>query len=68
MEHLTATQADEATLLLPLRVGEYLCSDRDLFYVERISEDGAMVEDCRTGVRVDLPFSRLLQLRRVRES
>lgn len=45
--------------------GEYLCSDRDLFRVERVVDGRALIEDCRTEVLIDISLDQLATLRRV---
>jgi hypothetical protein len=54
--------------LQPLRIGAYLHSARDLFRVEGLTGDRALVEDCRNGDLIDLPLSELLSLEPVRLS
>ena len=48
--------------------GEYLCSERELYQVERVLDDGALieVEDCRTNALVEVTIDELLALRPVR--
>lgn len=52
----------------PVRVGEYLCSRRELYCVEQIRHERALLEECRTGSLIDVPRSELARLRRVRPS
>ena len=52
--------------VLEVKVGDYLCSERDLFCVEQLGSEQALLEDCRTGALVDMPLRELLLLRRVR--
>jgi hypothetical protein len=49
-------------------VGDYLCSERDLYRVEQLADGRALLEDCRTGDLVDAPFGELSRLRRVDRS
>lgn len=49
-----------------LSVGAYLCSERDLYCVEHLGEERAVVEDCRTGRLVDVSLMELSRLQRVR--
>jgi hypothetical protein len=48
--------------------GEYLCSDRDLYYVEHLGLERAWLEDCRTGNLLDLSIAELERLRPVRRA
>lgn len=48
-----------------LQPGDYLHSDRDLYRVERLLEDRALIEDCRTEVLIDISRDRLAGLQRV---
>jgi hypothetical protein len=43
--------------------GDYRATSRDLFRIEEIDEDRALVEDCRTGVLVDVDIDELKALR-----
>jgi hypothetical protein len=43
-------------------VGDYFCSERDLYRVEQIVEGHALVEDCRSGALIDMPLAELLTL------
>lgn len=60
---LNVVLADEHEAILP---GEYFHSERDLYRVERREADRVLIEDCRTGVLIDIDLDRLLQLERVR--
>lgn len=56
------------TLTLPpagVARGDYLCSERDLYYVEHLSPERALLEDCRTGTLLDLSIADLERLRPV---
>lgn len=46
-----------------LRPGDYRATSRDLFRVERVAEDRAVIEDCRTGVLIDVDVEELDALR-----
>jgi hypothetical protein len=48
------------------RPGDYLCSDRALYQVERVLDDHAVIEDCRTEARIEVTIDELLALRPVR--
>ena len=58
----------ERASILPVAVGDYLCTERDLFHVEQLGQERAVLEDCRTGHLVDVSLRELLHLRRVGES
>jgi hypothetical protein len=45
--------------------GEYLCSQRDLYYVERLGPERVLLEDCRTGTLVDMSIADVERLRPV---
>ncbi len=45
--------------------GDYLCSERDLYYVEHVGPDRALLEDCRTNTLLDLSIADLERLRPV---
>jgi hypothetical protein len=49
-------------------VGDYLCTERDLYCIVQLGEERAIVEDCRDGELFDLPLVDLLLLRRVRRT
>ena len=46
--------------------GDYLSSEHELYRVERIQGERAMLEDCLTEALVDLPISELNELNPVR--
>jgi len=46
--------------------GDYLSSEHELYRVERIQGDRAMLEDCLTEALVDLPIAGLNELNPVR--
>lgn len=48
--------------------GEYFADERDLFRVERIFGDRALIEDCRTGVLLDIAVRELSRLRHIEPS
>lgn len=52
----------------PVRVGDYLCSRRELYCVEHVGLERAVLEDCRTGSLIDVPRSELSLLKCVRAS
>jgi hypothetical protein len=53
-------------VLEPVRIGAYLHSARDLFRVEGVSGERALIEDCRSGNLLTVPLSQLLTLKPVR--
>ena len=61
----TRRPAPQAPQAEPVRPGDYLCSDRDLFRVERVIDDRALIEDCRTEVLIDVSLDQLATLERV---
>lgn len=56
--------ANEAALL-GIEPGDYLCSERDLYWVEHLAGDRAIIEDCRTGDLIDVSASDLERLQRL---
>jgi hypothetical protein len=48
------------------RPGDYLCSERELYRIERVQGDRALLEDCMTEALVDLPIEELNSLTPVR--
>jgi hypothetical protein len=57
--------APGSVTLLPVAVGDYFCSERDLYRVEQIGGDDALVEDCRSGNLIAVPLTELMALQRV---
>lgn len=55
--------ADQPETIAP---GDYFHSERDLYRVERREAERVLIEDCRTGVLIDIDLDRLLPLERVR--
>jgi hypothetical protein len=51
--------------LEPVRIGAYLHSERDLYPVDGVSGERALIEDCRSGKLIDVPLSELLSLQPV---
>ena len=45
--------------------GDYLCSERDLYYVEHVGPQRALLEDCRTGTLLDVSIAEVQRLRLV---
>jgi hypothetical protein len=45
-----------------VHVGDYFCSDQELYRVEQLVDGHALVEDCRSGALIDMPLSALLAL------
>lgn len=54
----------EATLQ-GIEPGDYLCSEHDLYWVEHLAGDRAILEDCRTGDLIDVSASDLERLQRL---
>jgi hypothetical protein len=48
--------------LQPLQIGTYLHSAHDLFRLESLTGERALVEDCRNGNLIDVPLAELLSL------
>jgi hypothetical protein len=46
----------------PVKIGDYFCSERDLYRVEQVVDEQALIEDCRTGTLIDVPVSELFKL------
>ena len=55
-------EAADGLSLQPIKIGAYLHSARDLFRVEVVTGDRALVEDCRSGELIDVPMAELLRL------
>lgn len=52
--------------LVEVMVGDYLCSERDLYRIEELAGDHAVLEECRTENLVVVSLRELITLRRVR--
>jgi hypothetical protein len=52
--------------LEPVRIGAYLHSAHELFRVEGVNGERALVENCRSGDLIDVPVSELAGLEPVR--
>ena len=48
------------------RTGEYYCTRHDLFRVEEVHGEFALVEDCRTEIVLEVAVSEILSMDRVR--
>jgi hypothetical protein len=48
------------------RAGDYLCSDRVLYQVERVLDDHALIEDCKSYDLIEVTLEDLTALRPVR--
>jgi hypothetical protein len=63
----------QASLLAPppaeqrheLRSGDYYCTRRDLYRVEEVHGDFALIEDCRNEIVLDIAVSEVLAMERV---
>ena len=47
---------------VPVRIGAYLHSARDLYRVEALNDEFALIEDCRSGDLLDMPLRDLRHL------
>jgi hypothetical protein len=65
--HAVAGDAGPLSPLEPVRIGDYLHSARDLYRVEVVTAEGALIEDCRNGELFDVPLTELLNLEPVRK-
>ena len=54
--------------MTPIAVGDYLCSERELYRVEQIGSEHAVIEECRTGELIDTRIADLRSLGRVNRS
>jgi hypothetical protein len=50
----------------PIRIGAYFHSAEDLYRVEEVCGEHALVEDCRSGDLIDVPLSEFVTLEPVR--
>ncbi len=50
----------------PLHVGEYYCTRRDLYRIEEVHGEFALIEDCRTEMVLEVAVSEILTMDRVR--
>jgi hypothetical protein len=50
----------------PVRIGAYLHSAHELYRVEGLTGERALIEDCRSGDLINVSFSELLALEPVR--
>lgn len=46
-------------------VGDYLCSEDNLYRVEQVADGRVLLEDCRSGDLIDAPMHELARLRRL---
>ena len=56
------------TVSSPLRVGEYYSTERDLYRIEEVHGEFALIEDCRTEHVLEVAVSEILAMNRVRRS
>lgn len=67
MKRLAGRPKGNQTAALPsVSVGDYLCSERDLYRIEQLGSERALLEDCRNGDLIDVPLPELLVLRLVK--
>lgn len=45
--------------------GDYLCSEHELYWIEHLTGDRAILEDCRTGDLIDVSIGDLERLQRL---
>jgi hypothetical protein len=69
MTHLAGRpNLTESTELPSVAVGDYMCSERDLYRIEQLGGERALLEDCRNGDLIDVSLPELLELRRVKRA
>jgi hypothetical protein len=67
MKHLAGRQNPTGSAELPsVAIGDYMHSDRELYRVEQLGAERALLEDCRSGDLIDVPLPELVVLRRVK--
>ena len=49
-----------------LKAGEYYCTRTDLYHVEEVHGEFALLEDCRTEIVLEVAVSEVLAMDRVR--
>jgi len=57
--------ANHTATLEPVRIGAYLHSARDLYRVEALNGEYALIEDCRSGNLIDMPLRELRRFKPV---
>jgi hypothetical protein len=57
-----------ATAPAPIQAGEYYCTRRDLYRIEDVHGEFALIEDCRTEMVLEVAVSEILTMDRVRPS
>jgi hypothetical protein len=69
MTHLAGRpNVTKSTELSSVGVGDYMCSERDLYRIEQLGGERALLEDCRSGDLIDVSLPELLELRRVKRA
>ena len=48
--------------------GEYFCTDRELYRVERLVDDRVLLEDCRTDALIEVGIEQVLDMNPVTPS
>jgi hypothetical protein len=66
MHHTISRGRPKSARSLRVDVGDYVCSERELFRIEHLGAERGLVEDCRTGNLLYMPIAQLLELRRLR--
>jgi hypothetical protein len=56
------------TLSPQLHVGDYYSTERDLYRIEEVHGEFALIEDCRTEIVLEVAVSEILGMDRVRHS
>lgn len=59
-------KAPRSRRALPVAVGDYVRSERDLYRIEQLWDGHALVEDCRSGELIDVAIPALAELESVR--
>jgi hypothetical protein len=57
-----------ATTTAALHPGDYYRTERDLYRIEELHGDFALIEDCRSEIVLDVAVSEILTMDRVRPS
>ena len=68
MAQLSPVALAPTAALAPLHPGDYYSTERDLYRVEELHGDFAMIEDCRTEMVLEVAVSEILTMDRVRAS
>ena len=66
MTQVFPVEVAPATSPVAPRAGEYYCTRTDLYHVEEVHGEFALLEDCRTGIVLEVAVSEVLAMDRVR--